>query len=105
MQQWQRQKKTSPKCRLRSHSLTRQAFLTEMLAEVEIDSLLEGQIRKGRIQFIVSTVCSLTTSGVWERSWQLAWHQEDLVPASCTSGASDISAPVTLTAYKCLSQM
>nr|XP_057911661.1 uncharacterized protein LOC131106520 [Doryrhamphus excisus]XP_057917181.1 uncharacterized protein LOC131109313 [Doryrhamphus excisus] len=57
MQQWQRQKKTSPKCRLKvtffgeagidTGALSRE-FLTEMLAEIENRLFIEGSDKKGK---------------------------------------------------------
>ncbi|XP_026095494.1 uncharacterized protein LOC113067310 isoform X4 [Carassius auratus] len=57
MQQWQRQKKTSPKCRLKvtffaeagidTGALTKE-FLTEMLVEIEKRLFVEGPDKKGK---------------------------------------------------------
>ncbi|XP_036066776.1 uncharacterized protein LOC112141317 [Oryzias melastigma] len=76
MQQWQRQKKSSPKNKLKvsffgetgldTRVLTKE-FLTEMVAEIEKRLFMGGMDKNGKILATASTIWTKTTSGVLEK--------------------------------------
>ncbi|XP_057204612.1 uncharacterized protein LOC130563200 isoform X2 [Triplophysa rosa] len=114
MQQWQRQKKTSPKCRLKvtffgeagvdSGALSKE-FLTEMIAVIETRLFISGVDKRGKNPVYCLNSLDRNYSGVQEKSWQSVWHKVDHHLCFCASGASNIFALEIMTVYGCLPVM
>ncbi|XP_048119341.1 uncharacterized protein LOC125307418 [Alosa alosa] len=112
MQQWQRQKKSSPKGRLKVTFLGESGIdtgalskdvLTEMVAGIEKKLFTDSSDNKGKnpLYCLNSLDNNYCTSGLQEKLWRLAWHKVDLSPTVCVNGAIDTSALVIQTAYRC----